>query len=161
MVGQGARLRRTMVCVVACAVLAVGCGSDPDPRRIQVNDDSGSGPSVQADPALAQALRDLSVQGESARLADLTDFEWDTVHVFFEGATKESVQQDVGTAVLTSDRYYDAGNLLVFVCEGSVERAVSVVPDLLATRGTNRFSSDVRLTPHGSGTPSLLLLRDP
>ncbi|MDQ3306758.1 MAG: hypothetical protein M3499_00090 [Actinomycetota bacterium] len=161
MVHQPVRRRRTVAAALTCVCLAAGCGSDTDTQGIQVNSDSGSGQSVQADPELAQALRDLSVEGEPARLVELTDFEWDTVHVFCEGATKESVQRDVGTAVLTSDRYYDAGNLLVFMRDGVVERAVSVVPDLLATRGTNRYSAQVRLTPHGSGTPALLMMREP
>jgi hypothetical protein len=48
----------------------------------------------------------------------------------------------------------------VFLDQGAVVRAVSVIPDLLVTRSVDGYGADTELVPHGSGTPALLLLRE-
>ena len=109
------------------------------------------------DEWLEAGLHELSERGESGRLRDLTDWSWDEVHVFSEGVTRESVESVVGAPVRMNDRYYTAGNLLVFEENGKVVKAVSVIGDILkATQPT--WPADVRLEPQGDLRPALLLL---
>lgn len=116
---------------------------------------------VEYDEGLSQRLRDLSERGGTAKLADLTDFPWDQVHVFSEGATAEEVERVVNEPVLSDQRYYDAGNLLVFVHDGDVTAALSVLPDLLVTGGEPTWDSDTVLEPRNEGRPSTLRLTEP
>lgn len=157
--GMATRRLVAVAVVVGLAVLP-GCedadGSDP-----VTSGSSGSSTDPQGftvDEELSDELRRLSRQRDSARLTDLVDIEWDAVHVFSEGATADEVEQAVGQPVLTSERYLDAGNLLVFVRDDVVTRSVSVLPDLLSTGSDTVFGPAVRVVPFGSGTPSLLRL---
>jgi hypothetical protein len=112
---------------------------------------------VTTDDALADGLRALAGSGGTAELHALTDFGWDTVHVFGEGATRGEIESAVGEPVIRGSRYLDAGQLLVFERDGDVVRAVSVVPDLLSfDRPT--WSSSVRLD--AAGAPGVLHLVD-
>jgi len=158
--------RWVRTCAVALALgvaagLLAGCG-DGDGGAAAGGTDSGTetGVQVEQDDALADALRGLSGRRRTAPLADLTDFSWSSVYVFSEGATAEQVEDAVGQPVLESERYYDAGNLLVFVSDGGVQRAVSVLPDLLVGHVGHGYGTEVRLVPHGSGTPALLRLQE-
>lgn len=116
---------------------------------------------VEYDEQLSQQLRDLADRGGTAKLADLTTFTWDRVHVFSEGATAGEVEQAVGEPVLTDNRYYDAGNLLVFVDDGQVVAALSVLPDLLVTGGRRTWDADTILEPRGRNHPTALQLVQP
>lgn len=108
---------------------------------------------------LARSLRELSQAADSARLADLTDFSWDSVHVFVEGAMADELNSVAGVQVISEgSRYYDAGNLLIFTSNGQLAKAISVVPDLLVTGGRRTWSNDARLEPRGSTTPVVLRL---
>lgn len=156
---------RTCAAALALGVAAgllSGCGDDDDGGAAVGGTGSGTetGVQVEQDDALADALRGLSGQRRTAPLAELTDFSWSSVYVFSEGATAEQVEEAVGQPVLDSERYYDAGNLLVFVSDGAVERAVSVLPDLLVGHVGHGYGDGVRLVPHGAGTPALLQLQE-
>lgn len=131
---------------LALVAALVGCGT--------------GGTAVERDEDLEAGLRDLSARAGAGQLADLTDFAWDAVFVFPEGVSAEAVEAEVGSAVLPGDRYYDAGNLLVFVREDEVVRVVSVLPDLLVTGGRARWDADVGLEPRGEATPASLRLVD-
>ncbi len=141
--------------------LLVGCEPGASTENGSVSSGSGDDVRVERDQAFTEALLDLSAKRGSARLSDLTSFEWDTVHVFSEGASRQQLQEIVGVPVLQDRRYYDAGNLLLFLQDGAATRAISVVPDLLVARPTQGFGTDTELVPHGPATPSLLLLRAP
>lgn len=121
---------------------------------------SGGSVSVTRDDALEEAVRRASSEGTTVRLADLTDFSWSEVHVFSEGATPEEVRAAVEADVL-DDRYYDAGNLLVFSVDGEVLRAVSVAPDVLRAEPGTAYGPDTELVPLGSARPAILELREP
>lgn len=134
--------RRDVLVVLALLVVglgAVACG----------------GPSLRVERGqdLRAALAAWSERGDGGRLADVTDFAWDAVHVFSEGASAEAVQAAVGEPVLADEFYFDAGNLLVFSDDGEVARAVSVVPELLVTGGQPEWTSAVRLEPRGDRPP--------
>ncbi|WP_245900577.1 hypothetical protein [Prauserella shujinwangii] len=116
---------------------------------------------MEHDEGLQKRLRELSEQGGTATLADLTERPWDAVYVFSEGVSAERVERAVGSPVLSSDFYYEAGNLLVFERDGAVTAAVSVLPDLLVTGGQARWSRDVRLEPQGERRPAALRLVEP
>ncbi len=111
---------------------------------------------------LHDRLRELSSSGGSAALSDLTEFAWDKVYVFSEGASAEKINDSVGTTVLSrQDRYYSAGNLLVFSSRGEVVYAADVVPDVLVTGGRTERGSGTRLEPRGNRTPAALRLVEP
>lgn len=111
---------------------------------------------------LHDRLRELSSAGDSAALADLTDFTWDKVYIFSEGTRAEEINNKAGTSVLSqSDRYYSAGNLLVFSLGGKVVYAADVVPDILVTGGRAEWGADTRLEPRGNRTPAALQLVEP
>lgn len=116
---------------------------------------------IEQDERLTDGLRELSSRGGTARLAELTDLDWDTVHVFGEGARAEDIEQTVGQRVIRDKRYYDAGNLLVFVRDGEVVSAVSVVPDLLSTGGQRTWGADTRLEPTSPSRPAVLRMVEP
>ncbi|MDQ4020703.1 MAG: hypothetical protein M3257_03530 [Actinomycetota bacterium] len=90
-----------------------------------------------------------------------TDFEWDTVYVFGAGTRAEKINDSVGATVLSrQDRYYSAGNLLVFASGGDVY-AADVVPDTLVTGGQTQWGTGTRLEPRGNRTPAALRLVEP
>ena len=121
----------------------------------------GGNVTVEHDEELTARLRELSAEGGSASLADLTDQDWDTVHVFGEGTRASVVEDVVGTSILRDERYYDAGNLLVFVRDGQPVAAISVVPDLLSTDGRYTWGAETRLEPATPTRPAVLRLVDP
>ena len=136
--------------VVAGIVLAIAACS------------GGGGVSVEHDDEVVTGIRELSAEGGSARLAELTgDREWDTVHVFVEGARASEIEDLVGEPILKGERYYDAGNLLVFVQDGDPVAAVSVVPDLLVTGGQSTWGPETRLEPATPTQPAALRLVEP
>lgn len=116
---------------------------------------------VQYDEGLSQQLRELSADGGTANLADLTDFGWDTVHVFGQGVTADEVEQVVGEPVLAGDTYDEAGNLLVFMTEGRVVAARSIRPELLVTGDRVTWGTDTLLQPQSPEDSSTLRLVDP
>lgn len=108
---------------------------------------------------LTSRLRELSKTGGTARLADLAaPRRWDTVHVFFEGASASRIEEIVGEPVLRGNRYLDPGNLLVFVDGGVVTEVVSVLPDILSTGGRVTWGPDTRLEPVGTSRPAIMRL---
>ncbi len=113
---------------------------------------------VRGDDALQAKFRQLSASGGSARLADLTDFDWDSVYVFSEGASAGQVAKATGRDILKEKFYSEAGNLLVFLGEDTPTVAISVVPDLLVTGGRARWTDRVRLESRGTARPALLQL---
>ncbi|MQY16853.1 hypothetical protein SRB5_70560 [Streptomyces sp. RB5] len=93
------------------------------------------------------------------RLADLTDFGWDRVHAFGEGATAEEVEKVAGEPVLDDNRYYDQGNLLVFEEDGEVVKAVTLVPGPL-TYDRTTWDADTVVEPATDRRPTVLKLAD-
>ncbi|EID53342.1 hypothetical protein [Saccharomonospora xinjiangensis] len=140
-------MRKLAVLFVLVLAVCAGCG--------------WGGVRVEHDERLQDRLRELSAARGSAALAEVEGGEWDTVYVFGEGTSAERVEREVGSAVLSEEYYYDAGNLLVFVLDGEVTRAVTVLPDLLATGGRAKWSRDVRLEPQGQRAPAVLRLVEP
>lgn len=157
------RRRRTTLAVtaaiVATAITSAACRDDA-PRVARGVTSTMSTITITTDDELAAGLQLLAETGASGSLADLTDFDWDVVHVFAEGATREEIEGAAGDPVIRDTRYYDAGNLLVFTAGGEVVKAVSVVPDLLVVDQPT-WSRRVRLEPVGDAVPALLRLVEP
>ncbi|AXK36800.1 hypothetical protein DVA86_33905 [Streptomyces armeniacus] len=120
----------------------------------------GDGAGVAHDRELSEKLRDLSGRGGTAKLADLTEFAWERVHVFSEGASAGDVERTAGEPVLGGEFYYDAGNLLVFEYNGRVSKAVSVVPDLLVMDGKRTCDAGTVLRPQSATRPATLKLTE-
>ena len=80
-------------------------------------------------------------------LSDFTDFEWQTVSVFIEGASSEAISQEVGVDVLHGRPYYHNSNrLLVFCKDGAVVALYAYgPPDLQWEPGRSTFSSEAVL----------------
>lgn len=152
-------MRRGLIAAGAAVVLLCGACADEGGQESvdhQVSDSGAAG--VRHDAGLSEKFRDLSGSGGTARLADLTDFAWERVHVFSEGASAEQVERVVGEPVLGGKYYYDVGNLLVFEQDGKVAKAVSVVPDVLVTGGRSTWGAGTVLKPQSRTRPALLKL---
>lgn len=146
------RVRRGVVVLAALGVATPACddASDEGTERVRIT----------IDDDLTDRLRALSDLGAGGELRSVTGFEWDHVHVFAEGATRDAIEAVTGEPVVRDDRYYDAGNLLVFELDGELVRAVSVVPDLLGVSQPT-WTADVRLEPVGERPPVILRLSEP
>ncbi|EHI13058.1 hypothetical protein KEK_07742 [Mycolicibacterium thermoresistibile ATCC 19527] len=88
--------------------------------------------------------------GQPAMLRDLTDFDWDEVHLFNEGASRDRVEQVVGAPVLKDKYWESSSSLLVFEKDGSIVNVLSITGDYLrADKPT--WTSDVAVVPWGAG----------
>ncbi len=105
-------------------------------------------------------LSELYDSGKSARLSDLTDFDWDEVHLFHEGTPRDRIEEITGEPVIRG-KYYDyAPTLLVFENHGEVVKAIAPPGDFLRGQGNRTtWPSDVLLEPWGAG--GLLLTLPP
>ena len=73
--------------------------------------------------------------GAERPLAQLTNFDWDTVYLFSEGNTYRHIDTTVGTTVFGRDgRYVEQGSLLIFTSKGQVVHAVALVPPIIHGR---------------------------
>lgn len=137
---MNAKLGRTgswLCAVLVCAVLA-GCG----PGR--------PGVELSFDTPVEARLDALADRGESARLRDLTDFSWDEVHLFHEGASRDDIEEIVGSPVIRDTYHHSSAVLLVFEENGEVVQAVAMTGDYL--RGDPlSWRSDVLVKPWGLG----------
>lgn len=109
-----------------------------------------SGVDVDFSDPLESKLSALKDSGQSARLTDLTDFGWDEVHVFNEGAARERIEQVVGTPVITGNFWDSASTLLVFERGQSVVRAIAVTGDYLRSDRPT-WATRVQVVPWGNG----------
>lgn len=100
-----------------------------------------------SDDALDSGLVALWKQGGSRRLAELTSFRWDGLRIFAEGAPAETVNDFVGSEVVSERYYLNSRNLFVFTDAGKPVRLVMVSSDFLDRDSYGRtFGPDVRLT---------------
>jgi hypothetical protein len=112
------------------------------------------GVDISFDDPLEAKLSDLKRSGQSAQLSDLTNFSWDEVHVFHEGASREEIEKTVGSPVIKDEYWGSASNLLVFEDNGKVVKVISISGGYLrADKPT--WPSDVRLEPWGNGAVRL------
>ncbi|WP_233213536.1 hypothetical protein [Mycobacterium hubeiense] len=139
MARQLARTSIGMFCAVLMMITVAGCGP-------------WSTPSVELtfDDPLEAKLSELSERGQSARLRDLTDFDWDEVHVFYEGDSREHVEEVVGARVFRDKYYSSSGSLMVFEKQAKVVKAVALTGEFVRS-GQPGWSSDVVLEPYGLG----------
>jgi len=151
--------RGTVAAGVAVLLLCTACAETGNQVSEAYEAGVGGG-GVTHDEALSDDIRELSRRGGTAKLADLTDFAWEKVHVFSEGASARQVERAVGEPVLGDKFYYDAGNLLVFEYNGKVSKAVSVLPDLLVTDGRRSWGPGTVLKPQTRSRNTLLRLSE-
>ncbi|MFD2082545.1 hypothetical protein [Actinopolymorpha cephalotaxi] len=75
------------------------------------------------DPKLDAGLGRLSDNATGARLADLTDFEWDIVYVFGEGDPADEINHAAGMKIVRRGRFVeDSVCLFIFKLDGKVVR---------------------------------------
>ena len=133
---------RAWVSVLLLCAWATGCGIGTAGTEISVSD------------PLEAELSALKNSGRAARLVDLTDFEWDEVHLFNEGASRERIEQVVGSPVLTGNFWDSASTLLVFEHEQHLARAIAITGDYLrADKPT--WTTRVQVVPWGNGAMRL------
>lgn len=112
-------------------------------------------PAGARDPGLAGELQALRDTRGSARLSDLTEFSWDTVHVFREYTSSERVEEVVGRPVLDGDVVTSAW-LMAFEHHGEVVEKVRLRADNLRSDQTS-WGTDVMVSPWGAGGIMLTL----
>lgn len=147
------RLGHILAAVLAATLLAAstsGCDSG----------DAEDARTIEYDEQLFESILELARAGEAGRLSDFTEFDWDSVYVYYEGASADDIARDVGSELDMGKYYSSAGCLMVFVHDDEVVRAISG-PELIGWDGANRFTADVRLEPGRQGRPSGLLLQEP
>lgn len=120
------------LCVVLMCFVLVACGRGGQTVEIDYND------------PLAAKLGDLVDTGGSAELNTLTDFGWDEVHLFHEGASREVIEKAVGAPVIRGKYFESAASLLVFEEHGEVVRAIGVTGDYLRGQGEDAASGEPR-----------------
>lgn len=127
-----------MLCAVLVCVALAGCtlGKDSVPLTF--------------DDPLEAKLFELAEQRRPARLADLTDFPWDEVHIFYEGDSRAHVEQVVGSRVFRDKFYSSSGGLMVFENGGEVVKAVAMTGEFLRSDRPS-WSTEVMLEPFGNG----------
>lgn len=106
------------------------------------------GAEPERDQALYDQVNSLTQPGRERAMREMQPGSWDTVHVFEEYTSKEEVQAKVHSEVDIEDYYAGPGQLLFFMHNGEIFRAV----ELNASRipgGT--YSSNLVL--RGSSTP--------
>ncbi len=100
---------------------------------------------------LEQAFRSAAQSGGVVRMADTTDFDWDTLHVFGPYTSAEEVQKQLGFPWSDATELdLDTVNQLVFVKEGKVVKHLlfSRAKGDFVSVGTWRFTrSDARFRP--------------
>lgn len=141
-------LRRTF-CVVLAILAATGCTIFRGSMDIDYNDQR-----------LIEGLRGVRDSGEPARLSDLTDWQWDEVHLFHEFSDREFIETTVGEPVIKDKFYGSKASLLVFEKDGAPVKAAGISGDYL--RGAHHevtWNSDVIARPLGKGFIELTLPR--
>ncbi|WP_419997079.1 hypothetical protein [Streptomyces boninensis] len=138
--------------MAAIAVFALLCGGCSQ---------FGGGVDIEHDQELVDKLKDLVDEEGTAKLADLTDFSWDRVHIFEEYADAKRIEKIVGEPVI-DDEYYSAQNtnLLIFVNDGDVTRAIEM-PYMLNYDNRFTWDADVVVKPAAPDRRSILKLSDP
>lgn len=141
-------LRRTF-CTVLAILAATGCTIFRGSMDIDYNDQR-----------LIEGLRGVRDSGEPARLSDLTDWQWDEVHLFHEFSDREFIETTVGEPVIKDKFYGSKASLLVFEKDGAPVKAAGISGDYL--RGAHHevtWNSDVIARPLGKGFIELTLPR--
>lgn len=102
----------------------------------------------------------LLLDGRRVPLRQITGGDWDTVHVFPGGTLRESVQERVGATIDIPYIYQnEGGGLMVFVKQGTVQRAVALLP--WPFDGNLRtFGPNVTATPMPSSNSGWLRLTE-
>lgn len=99
---------RSWLCIALVCLVAAGCAMGRSGVDIDYND------------PLADRIIDVLHSGKWARLSDLTTFAWDEVHLFNEGASREQIEQAVGSPIIRDKFYWSSASLLVFEDNGQV-----------------------------------------
>lgn len=110
--------------LIYALVLVAGCGGGGD-RPI----------GLEFDREFNAQLDRILASGGGAPVAELTDFDWDTMHVFSEAASAETIADKAGGPVINDPFFYTAGHLLVFSADGKPVKALAFTPDNISGTG--------------------------
>lgn len=90
--------------------------------------------------------------GETVPIEETTDFEWDHVAYFAEGAMRDDISAVVGTEVpLKEERYTGSANLFVFTKDGEIVALVQTTPDALVSGSNTMHGNDAVLAIDENG----------
>lgn len=104
------------------------------------------------DQRLNDGLAEVMRTKVTARLSDITSWEWDEVHLFHENTPREFIERTVGSPVIKADYFGSKASLLVFENDGQPVKAAGIVGDYL--RGADHrvsFPADATVQPYGGG----------
>lgn len=113
---------------------------------------------ITKDAELTERLRALSRRGGEARFADLAPGDWDRVHVFGEGVTRERVERTLGSPVPMDEFFMTSGHLLAFQRGAQVRR---IVLSTLANLTTGSYSADAVLRVDAPLRPAIIRVVEP
>lgn len=143
MILSRATIRSWLCVVLICGVLA-GCGLG-----------GRSGVEISYNDPLRARISEVLHSKQPTPLSDLTDFDWDEVHLFNEYDSREKIQQIVGSQVAMNDDH-TGGSLLIFKKGGKVVRAITTTADFIRA-DQSTWPADVLLVPWGAGALRLTL----
>ncbi|PEG62248.1 hypothetical protein H5U98_04350 [Mycolicibacterium boenickei] len=113
------------------------------------------------DQRLNDGLESLLHEKKSGRLSDFTSWDWDEVHLFHEYASRESIEETVGSPVIKSSSYDSQASLLIFEKNGKPIKAAGISGDYLRSEDHRAtFPVDVIVQPWGDGYLMLTIPTD-
>jgi hypothetical protein len=120
--------RRELLAAALLTLAAVTSASCKDSTK-------GQPMSPVSDKDLDAKIADLRASGGSAPLASLTSFPWQEVFCYYEGASADEINSEVGATVLEpGTRLMVSGALAVFTKDGKPVKAL-VIPELNFHKG--------------------------
>ncbi|WP_141916530.1 hypothetical protein [Klugiella xanthotipulae] len=147
------RVNGLCAALLALPLVLSGCAAPETPAPT-------STPTVSVDEAFAARVQEMCGSPDSFPLTTMTEWEWDRVSIFEDGATATDINREVGEPVVAETLVAPDSVLLVFQLTGHVARAITADNLQLRSGGTSRsFTDDVLLAPvqEGGGCPRLLI----
>jgi len=119
--------------VLACALAACSLGGSVMP---ETNDH------------LNNQVLESATNGTALKLSDATDFDWDQAGFVTSGTPAKDIEEAFGEPLTKESRYTASPALFVFLKDGKVTKAVSIVPDAFSgADARKKYGRDVVLTP--------------
>ena len=121
---------------------------------------ASKGPTVQIGTELSREIATAATEGRPLRIADHTDFAWDSVSFVTEGTKAEEIERRFGERIIKDERFTAAASLLVFTEGGSVVNAQTVTADAFRAADSQRSYGRTATLEPVQGRPGYLAWSD-
>jgi hypothetical protein len=115
-------------------------------------------------PSFSDRLAQAAADGRPTRLADITDFEWDEVYVFFGMTFGSGVNEITGVHVMDDKGWsQEESNFWVFLLKRQPVHTIQTAQytlDMDFTRSHGHWTHDVWLLPRPDGPGDVILSED-